>query len=337
MNILVLMLSAIVLLTGAGPSDGQSAYWIIFSSDRDTQGQTGGRRLPGQSSGPEIPVYELFALSPVGTELFKLTDSQRRDQLPFFPGYQVSPDGGKILSNTWRNNGSADDIALVNPDGTVQVKLTDTGAVDASPVWSPDGTKIAFNSDRGGGRSDVFVMDADGANQINLTNDTDAIDSGPQWSPDGSMIVYASDRRGTFNIHIMSADGSGQINLTAGPGSNQDPKWSPDGSKISFERSIEVNSSDIFVMDPDGSNVINLTNHPASDIRVAWSLDGTQIFFDSDRGGNRDIYSVNVDGTGLVKLTDHPADDLSPFLVPFEIISPTNIETISWGYIKRMH
>ena len=61
------------------------------------------------------------------------------------------------------------EIYVMSADGTGQIRLTDSPALDAFPDWSPDGSKIAFVSVRGGD-ADIFVMNVDGSGQTNLTD-----------------------------------------------------------------------------------------------------------------------------------------------------------------------
>ena len=318
----------LTLLFSAGYGTEQSPYRILFLSDRDRQGQ-------GQAGGPGsfVGLFDYFLMNPNGTDLFKLTEAQRLD-LWVSLAAERSPDGSKLLFMSFHANGFSDDIVLLNPDGTVQAKLTDNKWRDSAPTWSPEGSKIAFVSNRDGG-SDIFVMDADGTNQVNLTQDPDSSERDPQWSPDGSKIVFVSDRHGGHNLHIMNRDGTGQTNLTSGLDSDQDPRWSPDGSKIAFTRFYPGRgSTNILVVDPDGTNLINLTSHEGEDSRFSWSPDGSRILFDSNRDGYRDIFVMDSGGMNLVNLTNYPGEDLAAQWVPAGIISPTNVTTNSWGQVK---
>jgi dipeptidyl aminopeptidase/acylaminoacyl peptidase len=60
---------------------------------------------------------------------------QARDTLPTMK-WQV-PDGRRIACQ-------ADDIWVVDADGTRQGRLTTTPAVELGTAWAPDGSKIAF-------------------------------------------------------------------------------------------------------------------------------------------------------------------------------------------------
>lgn len=94
-----------------------------------------------------------------------------------------SPDGTRIAFVRCCPDGT-NEIYVMNADGTGEVNLTETTAVEeAQPVWSPDGTMIAYAGlPAGGGNIDVYVMNADGTGQLRLTNDPSP-DLAPSWQP----------------------------------------------------------------------------------------------------------------------------------------------------------
>ena len=100
-----------------------------------------------------------------------------------FPGQN-----GKIAFSSARDGGgTAKEIYSMNPDGSVQTRLTSSDGDNNVPVWSPDGSRIAFTSTRG--PSGIWVMNADGSGQSLLIPGG----AGPAWSPDGGRIAF--DRR----------------------------------------------------------------------------------------------------------------------------------------------
>jgi len=84
------------------------------------------------------------------------------------------------------------EIYVMNPDGSVQCRLTNHFKRDIHPALSPDGARVAFASDRYNSNFDIFVMNIDGSGLTRLT--TNAIrDNYPAFSPDGSKIAYTSE------------------------------------------------------------------------------------------------------------------------------------------------
>ena len=61
----------------------------------------------------------------------------------------------------------ADEIFVMNADGTGVTQLTDNDDGDWDPAWSPNGMKIAFESDRDG-NNEIFVMNLDGGHVVSL-------------------------------------------------------------------------------------------------------------------------------------------------------------------------
>ena len=72
-------------------------------------------------------------------------------------------------------------IFVMQPDGTIESRLSKGGYVHWSPAMSPDGSRIAYSSNVQG-PSNIFVMDADGSNAIQLTNSR-CDDWWPSWGP----------------------------------------------------------------------------------------------------------------------------------------------------------
>ena len=219
--------------------------------------------------------------------------------------------------------GSAE-IAVVNEDGTGQLRLTNNVTDDIQPTWSPDGSQIAFSGTRGGG-SNIFRMNADGSGQVPITNTTQMSNLDPAWSPDGQKIAFVSSRGGTgrSEIWVMGADGSNPQRLTvnkelstdsSGPiySNDREPAWSPDGSRIAFssDRDGGLANYEIYVVNADGSNPLRLTNSAQDDSNPTWSPDGSRIAFSSKRDfGHPEIYVMNADGSGQTNLTNTNASN----------------------------
>ena len=249
---------------------------------------------------------------------------------------------GKIAFSSNRDGNSGHQIFVMNPDGSNQVKLTNTLCTSVFPTWSSDGTRIAFNSSCE--TIQAYIIDADGSNMVNIS--ISEYDNGwPAWSPDGEKIALWAYSDGISGIFVITMKTGSVANLTT---VGDDPSWSPDGKKIAFSRgnSIGVINVDgtglkwitdhgsypewspdgekiafcskksgnweIYVIDADGSNQVNLTNNPAHDMVPTWSPDGERIAFDSNRDGNDEIYVMNADGSNQINLTNNPASDRDP-------------------------
>jgi len=248
-------------------------------------------------------------LAAAGANPWRLTTDIAID---WHPDY--SPDGKRIAFAS--NRDGANEIYVMNLDGSAVRRLTYNTSEDDCPAWSPDGKKIAFQSRRDR-QMEIYVMDADGSNQINLSNNP-AEDTRPSWSPDGTQIVYGSntlDLPQNFEIYTMRADGSGKTRLTDNPNFDNDPSWSPDGQRIAFASDRDGKSYEIYVMNADGSDVRNLTNHPGNDVKPAWSPDGKRIAFAGNRPNKTDypaIYVMDADGSNQRLLTEARTFDDEP-------------------------
>jgi TolB protein len=118
-----------------------------------------------------------------------------------------SPDGTRLVFDL------ANDLYVVNVDGSGLTNLTASSAAEGMASFSPDGEHIAFVSAADGRNGEIYVMNQDGSNVVRLTENT-AQDVRPLWSPDGSHIAFISDRDGTMDIYVMNADGTDQTRIT---------------------------------------------------------------------------------------------------------------------------
>jgi Tol biopolymer transport system component len=223
---------------------------------------------------------------------------------------------GRIVFSSNRqgaNNGDAQEIYVMDPNGSNAIRLTTNTTIDTDPALSPDGTKIAFQSTRDGDY-EIFVMNVDGSGVVQYTTNT-AIDQSPAWSPDGTRIAFVSNRlsNGNVDVFVMNADGTNLTRLTTSAGTDGYPSWSPDGTKIAF-MSPRDGDSEIFTMNANGTAQTQLTFNRRDDSFPAWSPDGTRIAFSStrDASNNPDIYVMNANGTSPVRLTSKAGQDTAP-------------------------
>jgi TolB protein len=129
----------------------------------------------------------------------------------------------------------AEDIYVMNADGSDMTRLTFDPAGDNGPQWSPDGQQILFQSDRDkvpgemSGDDEIYVMNPDGTEQTRLTHHAGQ-DAFPRWSPDGRHIVFHRDTDPSptarvLQLSIMNADGTGLTQMTDLPTTNAFPGW----------------------------------------------------------------------------------------------------------------
>lgn len=253
--------------------------------------------------------YEIFAVRP-GEPARMLTHGEGANYWPSW-----SPDGRHIAFTSTRSG--AEQLHVMNADGTDVVQITRSQGYIRDAAWSPDSAQIAFASGAAGltgplgvlqSPFDIYVAYADGTGARRLTLDGGS-NGEPAWSPDGSRIAYTSDLGGPYQVWVMGSDGSGQRPLTS-VGQNAAPDWSPDGSQIVFHSDRDdPNRGTIYIMYADGSGQRRILLGGAL---AGWSRDGRWIAFESDRDGPGEIYAMRPDGSGLTRLTQDGADKGHP-------------------------
>jgi TolB protein len=293
---------------GATSSDEASR-----TGERSDTSETRAKSGLGGLRGIPLAVAAVLLVAIIGVAAFLLRsgDGDDDDGGPAAAGAPLSAEEGEIafVSDT---SGSCE-IHVINPDGSGEDQLTNSGGPNLRPDWSPDGTQLVYASDRDGG-SAIFILDVVQGKEEKLF-DHPGIERGPDWSPDGRQIAFSSIVDGASEIYVLNDDARNEaVQLTEDGAHNVAPDWSPDGSSIAYASDVE-GQSDIFVMNTDGSNPQNVTGGlfggaPSNEFDPQWSPDGSLLSFESlRRGEDFDIWTIAVDGTGTENLTAHSGDD----------------------------
>ncbi len=218
----------------------------------------------------------------------------------------------------------AEDIYVINADGTGLSQVTSDPVADFDPTWSPDGRRIAYRHQQGDDEStEVYVADAD-ANVTNLTMNQDIADLGSVLGSGRTTIAWNSSREtpGRLRGYLMKPNGSGvrQINDDVWM---EYPAWSPDGKRLAFMAQTPEGTEnyEIHVINADGTGLRRLTDSPAEDGWPAWSPDGHHIVFSSTRddcsiseaadckttgdiGPFHTLYAMDSEGSGHRRLSE---------------------------------
>jgi len=112
-------------------------------------------------------------------------------------------------------DGNSPQIYTMNPDGSNETRLTNTGLQEAHPRFSRDGQKITFARhvlDFTGFNLQIFVMNANGTNASVLT--AAGANSNPEFSADDKRIFFNSNRDGNNELYSMAVDGSNELRMT---------------------------------------------------------------------------------------------------------------------------
>lgn len=261
-------------------------------------------------------------------------------------------DGKKVIFQSTRPPFQADQMFVMNKDGS-DVKLVSTGKGRCTcGFFSPDGKKILYSStdwwsdepppppDRSKGYVwglypyRIFVANADGSNRKAIT-DGEGYNAEASFSPDGKKILFTSDRDGDLDLYEYDLRTGKTKRLTNELGYDGGAFYSGDGKYIVWranrpktpeevadhtallkQRAIRPMNLEIWVMRSDGTGKRQVTHLGGANFAPFMHPDNKRIIFSSNymdpKGREFDLFIINVDGTGLERVTYTPEFDGFP-------------------------
>ena len=205
--------------------------------------------------------------------------------------------------------GKAKEIYIMDYDGQRIRRMTKSGAINLSPVWSPDGERLAFISIRDGATG-IYIIDSAGNMVISRVKRGD-LNSAPDWSPDGNSIVFSSNETGNSEIYKLNLATGRTEQLTHHPAIDSSPSWSPTGREIAFT-SDRSGSPQIYITDAEGTNARRLTFDEHYDDSAAWSPKGDKIAYVSRIEGKFDIFLYDLNSGSFLRLTENTGNNENP-------------------------
>ena len=228
-------------------------------------GQPPSEDSPYVGCAPALPVRYLANTTLDGTDL-RGTGGFWEDAHPDW-----SPDGGRLLFDTYRYGDGIARILLINADGADEQDLRVAGQ---QPSWAPDNQRFVYRGcDATGNRCGLWLASAfapksweTGVNLIGPVVES-AEAAHPDWSPVSDEVVYQSPVHGSWDLMLASADTGSDASepapprrLTADPGIESLPAWSPDGQWIAFLSDAGGNWG-IWIIRSDGSEQRHLFSY----------------------------------------------------------------------------
>ncbi len=226
------------------------------------------------------------------------------------------------------------DLYRAKPDGSGEVRLTQTPGYDAeASVCAKDGS-IVFTSLRDGDL-DLYRMDADGSNVRRLTA-SPGYDGDAVFDADCTRIVWVASRpRGralddykkqledkvlqpaSTDLWVANADGTDARQVSYLGATVGSPTWLPGQNRVVFASGYGSDSPrevDLWAIDIDGSGLERITTAPGFDGSASFSPDGKWLAFSSARTslvGRRDLNLFIAKWGGASRhVEERPADHL---------------------------
>lgn len=139
----------------------------------------------------------------------------------------------------------ANEIYVMNSDGTNVRRLTTSAGYDGGPFFSADGKNICwrrFSED--GATAEIMTMGVDGSDPQQLTR-LQAMSWAPYYHPSGEYLIFTTNRHGFANFELYIVDREGKrdpVRVTHSAGFDGLPVFTPDGEQLSWTANRTVNN-----------------------------------------------------------------------------------------------
>jgi Tol biopolymer transport system component len=233
----------------------------------------------------------------IGGEVSRIPIKFRETIQPEMPigGISVSPDGNKIVFETYYKNATSNQnkaegfhhIVTVPVSGGSPVELTTNSLLDGYPVWSPDGKYVAFIRQEGktsGGN--IYTIAVEGVTLKKVTTLDDSVTFGRiDWSPDGKWIGFFS---ADNTIKMIPAEGGNSkvVIKDVEAHSHFGLSFSPGGNKIVYSNKEKLYVADLNTRKKEEVR----TGIDAIPTMPVWSPDGSKIAFCAYDEGETDLW-----------------------------------------------
>jgi Tol biopolymer transport system component len=156
----------------------------------------------------------------------------------------------------------ANEIYIMNADGSNVRRLTNSPGYDGGPFFSADGKKLCWRRfAENGATAEIMTMNIDGSAEQQLTK-LEAMSWAPYFHPSGRYLIFTTNRHGfaNFELYLIDAEGRREpVRVTHTPGFDGLPVFSPDGSQLAWTAGRTTNNqSQIFLADWNHSQALEL-------------------------------------------------------------------------------
>ena len=163
----------------------------------------------------------------------------------------------------------ANEIYLMNADGSNVRRLTTSPGYDGGPFFSPDGRSICWRRfAENGATAEIMTMRLDGSQQQQITR-LEAMSWAPYYHPSGQYLIFTTNRHGfaNFELYIVDREGTKDpIRVSHTAGFDGLPVFTPDGSQLSWTTNRTTNNqSQIFLAEWDHQQALELLGLEAKD------------------------------------------------------------------------
>lgn len=221
----------------------------------------------------------------------------------------ISPDGQTVAFLRYISYG-AQDIYLVDIDGSNERRLGRLRDVIQGLAWMPDGKGLLLCARQGAGPLHILRLDLQSGQASSLQAGAAPVGFAA-ISPDGRHIAYTEYHQ--QNKLLRLKDGHLQYVFDDGL-LRQYPAFSPDGARIAYS-SDRTGQDQLWVSDHDGHGESLVTANAGMDMmRPVWSADGKSLVFECRQGGPSAICAVNLNSHRIVRLVRMQHDAILPFL-----------------------